>query len=255
MRLPDTPPPYLRPSITERERAEIEATLGPVTDSLALLAVRDGRGTQFQRFEFLGDSVLDVVLTVHRWAEPGCPSCDDREAAAVVSDLRLAEAAVRAGLGAWLEWRASDERIADLVETCVAACWLSGRWPQTVHFVERVVHRVGEATTSALVGGGSGLRPGRRGRRVGSALLELAAADGLVQRFGDADEGELSSRRAAVHRATAIAAIAGARVGAPRGDPDVVLSLVEDEVAAVLAARGADQALVFASGFVPVDPR
>ena len=73
MRVPDTPPPYLRPSITERERAEIEATLGPITDHVALLAVRDGRGKQFQRLEFLGDSVLDVVLTVHRWAEPGCP--------------------------------------------------------------------------------------------------------------------------------------------------------------------------------------
>lgn len=255
MRVPDTPPPTLRRSITERERAEIEAALGPITDTVALLAVRDGRGKQFQRLEFLGDSVLDVVLTVHRWAEPDCPSCDDRDAAAVVSDLRLAEAAVQAGLGAWLEWRASDERIADLVETCVAACWLSGRWPQAGRFAERVVHPVGEATRDVLVGGGPHLRPGRHGRRVGSALLELAAADGLVQRFADADEGELSSRRAAVHRATAIALIAGARSGAADGDPDVILSLVEDEVAAVLAAAGADQALLLASEFVPVRPR
>lgn len=254
MRVPDTPPPYLRPSITERESAEIEATLGSVTDPVALLAVRDGRGKQFQRLEFLGDSVLDVVLTVHRWAEPSCPACADREAATVVSDLRLAEAAVRAGLGAWLEWRASDERIADLVETCVAACWRSGRWPQTVLFVERIIHPVGEATRDALVSGDRSLRAGRLGRRVGSALLELAAADGLVQRFADADEGELSSRRAAVHRATAIAAIADARPAAPRGDPDVVLSLVEDEVAAALADRGADEALVLASEFVPVAP-
>ena len=124
-----------------------------------------------------------------------------------------------------------------------------------MRFVERVVHPVGEATRDALVGGARGLRPGRLGRRVGSALLELAAADGLVQRFADADEGELSSRRAAVHRATAIAAIAGARPCAPRGDPDMVLSVVEDEVAAVLAARGADQALALAAEFVPVDPR
>jgi hypothetical protein len=255
MRVPDTPPPSLRPSITERERAEIESTLGPVSDPVALLAVRDGRGKQFQRLELLGDSVLDVVLTVHRWAEPGCPSCDDREAVAVVSDLRLAEAAVQAGLGAWLEWRASDERIADLVETCVAACWLSGRWPQTVLFVERIVHPVGEATRDALVGGDRGLRRGRLGRRVGSALLELAAADGLVQRLPDADEGELSSRRAAVHRATAIASIAATRPSALHGDPDTVLSMVEDEVADVLADRGADQALTFAAEFVPVGPR
>jgi hypothetical protein len=35
----------------------------------------------------------------------------------------------------------------------------------------------------------------------------------------------------------------------------MVLSLVEDEVAAVLAACGADQALVLAAEFVPIDPR
>jgi hypothetical protein len=58
-----------------------------------------------------------------------------------------------------------------------------------------------------------------------------------------------------VHRATAIAAIAATRPGAPRGDPDTVLSLVEDEVADVLADRGADQALTFAAEFVPVGPR
>ena len=43
-------------------------------------------------------------------------------------------------MGKWLEWRASHERTADLVETCVAASWLTGRWPQTVAFVNAVVH-------------------------------------------------------------------------------------------------------------------
>ncbi|MCZ3389734.1 MAG: hypothetical protein LH645_11620 [Actinomycetia bacterium] len=255
MTLPDTPPPYLRAAVTAAERAQIEAMLGPITDDVALHAVRDGRGGQFQRMEFLGDSVLDVVLVVHEWAEPECPTCVKREATAAASDVQLAAAARSAGLGAWLEWRASDERIADLVETCVAACWLSGRWAHAARFTAQVVHPVADETVRALTIGAVGLEPGRVGRRAGSALLELAAGDAVVHAFPDADEGELSTRRATIHRATAIAVIAKERGLGHRGDPDLVLSAVEDQVAAALAAGGADVALLVAQHFVPVRHR
>jgi dsRNA-specific ribonuclease len=205
--------------------------------------------------EFLGDSVLDVILAVHVWAEPECPACAKREAAAAASDLHLAEAARRAGLGEWLEWRASDDRIADLVETCVAACWLSGRWQQAARFAAHVVHPVGDQTVRALALGGAHLEAGRVARRAGSALLELAAGDGVVRAFPDADEGELSTRRATIHRATTIAVVAKERGLAHRGDPETVLSAVEDQVAAVLAAEGADAALAVARHFVPVVAR
>lgn len=237
--------------MTAAERTAIEAVLGPITDDDAMRAVRDGRGRSFQRLEFLGDSVLDVILTVHRWAEPICVSCTPHDAAEAASDLHLAHAASRAGLGRWLEWRASDERIADLVETCVAACWVSGRWNQSAGFVSQVVHPVGQATVRALTVGDARCEPGRAARRVGSALLELAAADGVVRAFPGADEGELSTRRATLHRATAITAIARAADPALRGDPDQVLSTVEDGVAAVLRADGADAALLRAGRFVP----
>ena len=86
-------------------------------------------------------------------------------------------------------------------------------------------------------------------------MLELAAADGVVRAFPGADEGELSTRRATLHRATAISEIAKAADPALRGDPDQVLSTVEDGVAAVLRAEGADAALLHAGRLVPVLPR
>ena len=202
--------------------------------------------------EFFGDSVLDVILAVHVWAEPECLACVTREATAAASDIHLAEAARRTGLGEWLEWRASDERIADLVETCVAACWLSGRWQQAARFAAQVVHPMGEPTVRVLALGAAHLDSGRVARRAGSALLELAAGDGLVRAFPDADEGELSTRRATIHRATAIAVVAKERGLTHRGDPEMVLSAVEDQVAAVLATDGADAALLVAQHFVPV---
>jgi len=252
MRLPSTPPPGLRPSITERERAQIVEMLGPIPDEPTLLAVRDGRGKQFQRLEFLGDSVLDVMLAVHRWAEPQCARCREPGAVTDSSDRRLAEVAARTGLGGWLEWAASAERLADLVETCVAATWLSGHWPQALEFATRVVHPMGGSTGTCLMSGSPALRRGRVGRRVGSAFLELAAAHQLMHELPEADEGELSRRRAEIHRASAVAAVASRLDGAVRGDPETLLSNVEDQVAEALAASGADGALQLAQQFVPV---
>ena len=220
--------------VTETERAQIEARLGPISHEAALHAVRDGRGRQFQRMEFLGDSVLDVILAVHVWAEPQCPACVKREATAAASDLHLAEAARRAGLGAWLEWRASDERIADLVETCVAACWLSGRWEQAARFAAQVVHPVGDETVRALVVGAAQPETGRVARRAGSALLELAAGESLVRTLPDADEGELSRLRADSHRTSRVAAHARRTGLVQGGGEDAAAS---DQVEAWLAGQ------------------
>ena len=251
---PETPPPFLRPDITERERRQIETMLGPIPDLALLLPVRDGRGRQFQRMEFLGDSVLDVVLNVHRWVEPTCVACVERPHTPEASDHHLAEVARRAGLGEWLEWHASHERTADLVETCVAACWLSGRWPQTVQFVNAVVHPVTDRTLEALVSGVSG-DPGRAARRVGSAVLELESGSLVYRAMPEADEGVLSESRARRHEATAIAKrarelgeVAGHRFESR--DNDMVLSQVEDLVAAALAGSGADASMQLAAQFV-----
>jgi hypothetical protein len=229
--------------------------LGPISDVSLLRAVRDGRGRQFQRLEFLGDSVLDVVLAVHRWVEPQCEACarDGRHAEA--SDRYLAEAAQRARVGSWLEWHASHDRIADLVETCVAVCWLSDSWVRVVGFTSTVVHPMGRRTAAALAEGGVAGEPGRAARRVGSAVLELASGRQAFMTLPDADEGVLSTARAAVHEAHQVArrAIELSEVdGAPfgRGDDDMMLSQVEDLLATTLATSGADAALVLAERFV-----
>jgi dsRNA-specific ribonuclease len=157
-------------------------------------------------------------------------------------------------LGKWLEWRASHERIADLVETCVAACWLTSRWPQTVRFVSTVVHPLGGATLESLTHGVSG-EAGRAARRVGSAVLELASGDLVFRSMPDADEGALSEARALRHEAVAIATrardsgeVAGRHFVSR--DNDTVLSEVEDLVAATLGASGADASLQLAEQFV-----
>lgn len=240
-----TPPPHLRPHVSARERALIHEAVGPLDDEVLLRAVRDGRGREFQRLELLGDSVLDLLLAVHRWVEPGCPACV-AGASQVASDRHLAQVARDAGLGAWLEWDASDDRVADLVETCVAACWLSGGWRPTVHFASRVVHPLGEVITSVLEGGGVSPSPGREARRVGAAVLELTAASELYRRLPSADEGELSTRRAQVHHAERVAARARAKDPGLHGDADAVVSQVEDALAALVATTGADQALTAA---------
>ena len=251
---PETPPPQLRTDITSRERRAIEAALGPIGDDELLRAVRDGRGREFQRLEFLGDSVLDLVLTAHRWVEPECPRCKRPGAVPEASDRHLAAAARQAGLGSWLEWAASDERIADLVETCVAATWLSGGWQQASAFISSVVHPIGPMTVPLLTRGVRG-EPGRAARRVGSAVLELAAGRGVFEAMGDASEGALSTARAVLHRASAIAQRARQMrefegTTFPSGDDDTVLSQVEDTLATVVARSGADAGLTAADPFV-----
>jgi len=250
----ETPPPYLRSDVSARERQQIEALLGPLDDERLLRAVRDGRGRQFQRLEFLGDSVLDVVLAVHRWIEPLCAACAGDRRHAEASDRHLTEAARRAGVGEWLEWRASGERIADVVETCIAACWFSGGWRQVSPFVGTVVHPLGDDTSQALATGLVG-EPGRAARRVGSSVLELASGHRTFTALPDADEGALSTARAAVHEAHAVALRAAALqdmagVRFVRGDDDSVLSQVEDLLAGVLGRSGADAALTAAGPFV-----
>jgi hypothetical protein len=236
-----TPPPRLRSRVSAREHALITEAVGPLADERLVRAVRDGRGREFQRLEFLGDSVLDLMLAAHRWVEPRCPAC--RDAPQVASDRHLAQVARVAGLGAWLEWDASDDRIADLVETCVAAGWLTGRWRRAAGFAARVVHPFGEPTVQLLEAGGQSLAPGREARRVGAAVLELGAAAGLFDALPLADEGELSRRRALLHDADQVAARELQRSG---GDVETVVSRVEDALAAQLAEAGADAALAAA---------
>jgi hypothetical protein len=222
---------------------------GPVAGLDLLRAVRDGRGRVFQRLEFLGDSVLDLVLAVHAATEPGCPVCaagrhpgdPDR----LVTDRRLAERARVCGVGGWLEWDASDDRLADLVETCVAVAWRSGGWEQAAAVVDLVVHPLGDVTSRVLVSGVTDLQPSTASeRRLGASVLELAAAVLVYDGSPDADEGELSQHRASVHRAERVADYAARHRLVPSGgDAASVSDRVEQWLARRLVGGGADAAL------------
>ncbi len=256
---PNEPPPALRLDLSPSERGAIAMVVGPLPDELALM-VRDGRGAQFQRLEFLGDSVLDVVMNVHAVVEPGCRPCQSvqGDVARLVTDHRLSKLAVRAGVGSWLEWDASPERLADLVETCVAAAWLHGGWKQATEFVSKVIHPLGPDCERTLAGQGdhSVTATGSRvERRMGSAVLELAAARAVFDEDLTANEGELSSRRALLHRSSRVAEYArSTAVVATIGNDSVVADRVDAWLAATLLSEGADAALLAAGRVISGAP-
>ena len=249
---PNEPPPAFRLDLSPSERSAIAAVVGPLPDELALI-VRDGRGAQFQRLEFLGDSVLDLVMNVHAVVEPGCRICQSvrGDVARLVTDHRLSQRATEAGVGSWLEWEASPQRLADLVEVCLAAAWLNGGWKPTTGFVDRVIHPLGEACERALERSAdpSLIATGSRvERRMGAALLELASARAVFAEDLTADEGELSSRRALLHRTSSVAGYAArAAVVSPVGGDAAVADRVDAWLAATLLSDGADAALIAAA--------
>ncbi len=202
----------MRPDISDEERRAIESVVGPVSGDVER-AVRDARGVEFQRLEFLGDSVLDLIVSVHAIVEPGCPGCAkvSGDVGRLVTDDVLAQQAAATGLGSWLEWQASPERHADLVEACVAAAWLPTRWTQAAQFISATVHPLGAKVAATLERGDvdlDGSRGSKPERRLGSSVLELTASYQAFVQHPSADEGELSERRAEVHRTSRVAAYA-----------------------------------------------
>lgn len=247
---PSSPPPALSVDLSPRELEQIQAVTGPLATDLAL-PIGNGRGRQFQRFEFLGDSVLDVLLATHAVAEPECPvvGAVPEDVAGLVTDQELASRANEIGLGAWLGWTPSSERLADLAEACIAAAWLSGGWQQAAEVGSRLVHPLGQSCVDALLGSAPGQRfdaPARATARLGSALLELAAGWSSFRAHPDADEGELSRLRAVSHQVARVAAFAR-RTRPPATGPDSVVSdRVEVWLAEALLEQGADSALAHA---------
>jgi dsRNA-specific ribonuclease len=180
------------------QRRAVLARLGPLHDDV-LEAIRAGRGREFQRLELMGDSVLEVVLHAHAvLAGPGCPHCAGR-ADRFTTDAHLGELGRRIGLGAWLERPPSPHRLADLVEACVGAAWVSRRWPGVVGLVDRELHPLDPTEQRHLLHGGARLHPEAPARAreiLGAAVLEAAASTSAYLRYPEADEGGLSRVKA-----------------------------------------------------------
>lgn len=164
-----------------------------------MAAMVAGRGRVFQRLEFLGDALLELVVHAHSAITgPSCPYCGGR-ADHYTTDANLTVLARQGKLGVWLDWPASDHRLADLVEACVGAVWCAGRWARTVEVVGAQIHPLSEADQHHLLNGGSQISPEAPARAreiLGAAILEAAATINAFTSLPGGDEGELSARKA-----------------------------------------------------------
>jgi hypothetical protein len=258
---PSSPPAAAGLAVTAGQRAAVEARLGVLPEPL-LHAVRDGRGTAFQRLEFLGDAVLELVVRLHAdVAGTTCAVCGG-DADLVVTDAALAVAARGVGLDAWLEWEPSSERQADLVEACAAAVWLTHGWGALARFVEDVVHPLAPVDATAVDTGSNAPDPahGPRHEVLGASVLEVAAAR-FAYGASPGGPGELTGIRnerygtaRVVERALAAdwlaapaAPAAAARpVAAHHGDPRAAHAAQRDEVERRLAATARTHGLAVA---------
>lgn len=191
-------PPLPAPADVAAAQAAVVARLGPL-EPVALAALVAGRGRDFQRLELVGDSVLEVILHAHSViVGPGCPHCAGR-ADRFTTDAHLTEVARTTGIGAWLDWHPSDQRLADMVEACIGAAWASGSWRQAVAAVALQVHPLPADEVRRLLGGGAQVHPEAPARAreiLGAAILEAAASTGAFHRHPAGDEGELSRVKA-----------------------------------------------------------
>lgn len=162
-------------------------------------AIRAARGREFQRLELIGDSILEVVLHAHSViAGPGCPYCAGR-ADRFTTDAHLGALAQEIVLGDWLDWSPSKHRLADLVEACAGAAWVSGRWGQVVTWVARELHPLSRDEQRRILYGGAQVHPEAPARAreiLGASILEAAASTSAYRRYPDADEGGLSTVKA-----------------------------------------------------------
>lgn len=177
---------------------ELQSRVGPLHPG-ALAALAAGRGRDFQRLEFLGDALLELVIHAHSVISgPGCPLCHGR-ADLFTTDVHLTQVAHERDLGTWLTWHPSERRLADLVEAATAAAWWSGRWPAVVRFVAANVHDLDADQCRAILNGGSQVHPEAPARAreiLGAAILEAAASLNAFNRHPEGDEGDLSRIKA-----------------------------------------------------------
>ena len=224
------PPGRLRVGSTPEERALLSAQLSvvvPVDDAPALL---DPRGARFQRLEWLGDSLLDLLVARHRAIHPGAPTH-----AELTSDRALAARVSMTGLPALLDWTPGPERLADLVEAAVAVGHRAGSWFGARSVAVRLVsHDLAETALPKA------LTP-RQAAEAGASVLEAAASLLLFARHPDDDEGDLTRRRGPL---LAVERLARSAEGA--GPVQERADRVQAELGRVLVIRG-EQAAVHAA--------
>ncbi len=201
----------------------------------------DPRGLRFQRLEWLGDSVLDALLSLH--VRGGSTCAPDEDYSALCSDAALGRRAAQVGLDDVLDWTPGPQRLADAVEALVGAAWLVA--PDAAAVCASVLVHEGLAT-----GPVPAQQDIRRDARLGAAVLEAASAIGLFSRedLQAVDEGELSRRRAghiAGDRLLRQAKQRGWSVG--RGAAEDRLDVVQARIGVVAASAGLEAGIDLAT--------
>lgn len=121
--------------------ARLDEALGlALPDRAYVDALLDPRGHLFQRLEYVGDSLLDVVLLqrlvrAQPWDEPSLAFLNG-EQQALVSDHALGRVAARRGLPDVRTFSVSRHRLADRIEAAIGAAWADCG----IEDAERVAH-------------------------------------------------------------------------------------------------------------------
>lgn len=163
------------------------------------VALRDARGIRFQRLEFLGDAVLDLLALRHEtmWkvadARPDC--CHTGWFSP--TDHALGQIAQRSGLVALADWPLAAGRAADLVEACVAVVFNAHGWPGAERFAAAAIHPIDLIPALPIT---HRVEDDRSVCELGAQVLEACFTMLLFSRYRTEDEGALSARRAVLMR-------------------------------------------------------
>ena len=241
------PGPILGLPLTSRDRSE----LARVFDSDAMpssrdaVALRDARGRRFQRLEFHGDAVLDVLVLAHEMSwrlrdeRPDC--CADGWFEP--RDRSLAAISKRRSLASLADWVLGSTRSADLVEACVGACFGAAGWEGASGFVVQWVHPVHRASLPQEVH--LDVASSRLARELGAAVVKAAATESVLAALPRAREGELSVARVALTTNQAKAGVAQeAGLTPPRQPSDESWSnRLEEHLGLICLNRDAEHAV------------
>jgi dsRNA-specific ribonuclease len=238
--------------VTDRQRAAIAAVIGGAASPDVVLAIRDARGRTFQRLEFLGDPLLELMEGL----------VDVVVAAAVphhhaTTDRALSRQAQALGAADWLEWTPSDQRLADLVEAVAGAAYVTGGWRAVGAIHQRLrgplPHDVLELLTAPADPPGrlvSTTTIDRAHAALGASVLETSATLAVYWLDPLADEGDLSALRRERHVTARIAAWARshpADLGVdPRADDAPLSDAVEHLLGMLATTQGPSTAVAVA---------
>ncbi len=193
------PGPGMHPGrpLSGRDReAQVRIFGGLKPDGEDAIALRDARGHHFQRLEWLGDAILDLLAAEHRTYATalGLECC--RPEPFETTDRMLGRQALKSALATLADWKLTWHRAADLAEAAVGAAFRAHAWDGARHCAAVLHPPLGIDPRSA-----EPLVVGRRAAcALGAQVFDTVVSIDLYSERPDDFEGALSELRA--HRIT-----------------------------------------------------